>query len=115
MLTISTHTVWRLRGWVHESKLNLRNSLQYTSTANGSNAVAILGRSDGAPAPAYEDARNLRDGRERLGYNPAEEAKEIGWRMEGVKSREGDRMPFAGDQELRLASQNGDRAALARL
>jgi len=114
-LTGLCEIVWRLRGWVHESKPNLRNSLQYTSTANGSIAVAIFSRSDGAPAPAYEDVRNLRDGRERLGHNPAEEVKEIGWRMEGVKSREGDRIPFAGDQELRLASQNGDRAALARL
>jgi hypothetical protein len=77
--------------------------------------VAILSRSDGKPAPAYEDVRNLRDGRERLGHNPAEEVKDIGWRMEGVKSREGDRMPSAEDQELRIASQYGDRAALARL
>jgi hypothetical protein len=115
LLTSGNRTVWRLRGWVNESKPNLRNSLQYTSTANGSIAVAIFGRSDGAPAPTYENVRNLRDGRERLGHNPAEEVKDIGWRMEGVKSREGDRMPFAGDQELRLASQNGDRAALARL
>jgi hypothetical protein len=77
--------------------------------------VAIFSRSDGAPAPTYEVVRNLRDGRERLGHNPAEGAKDIGWRLEGVKSREGDRMPLARDQELRLASQNGDRAALARL
>jgi hypothetical protein len=115
MLTNSTHTVWRLRGWVNESEPNLRNPLQYTSTAEGSVAVAIFSRSDGTPAPAYEDVRNLRDGRERLGHNPAEEVKDIGWRMEGVKSREGDRMPSAGDQELRIASQNGDRAALSRL
>lgn len=115
MLTKSAHTVWRLRGWVHESKPKLRNSLQYTSTTNGTIAVAIFSRSDGASAPTYEDVRNLRDGRERLGHNPAEIDKEIGWRMKGVKSREGDRMPFAGDGEHRLASQNGDRAALARL
>lgn len=115
LLTSGNRAVWRLRGWVNESKPDLRNSLQYTSTTNGSIAVAIFSRSDRAPAPTYEEVRNLRDGRERLGHNPAEEVKDIGWRMEGVKSREGDRMPFDGDQELRLASQNGDRAALARL
>jgi hypothetical protein len=114
MLTISAHTVWRLRGWVQESKPGLRNSLQYTSTSNGTIAVVSLSRSDGASAPAYEAVRNLRDGRERLGHNPAEGPQEIGWRMEGVKSREGDRLLFA-DRGLRLASQNGDRAALARL
>lgn len=75
----------------------------------------ILCRSDGQSAPKYKDVQNLRDGRERLGYNPAETTKEIGWRMEGVKSREGDRMPLSGAGQLQVTARGGDRAALARL
>ena len=74
----------------------------------------VLSRSDGQAAPKFQDIQNLRDGRERLGYNPAKEAiQEIGWRMEGVMSREGDRLPIAG--ELHVSRRRGDRAALARL
>jgi len=77
--------------------------------------TVLLSRSDGQSAPKYQDIQNLRDGRERLGYNPAKEAiQEIGWRMEGVMSREGDRMPIGGG-ELQLNRRGGDRAALARL
>jgi len=78
--------------------------------------TVVLCRSDGVSAPVYKDVRHLRDGRERLGYNPAEETiKDLGWRMEGVKSREGDRMPVTGAGELQLTTRGGDRAALARL
>lgn len=78
--------------------------------------TVVLSRSDGQAAPRYQDIQHLRDGRERLGYNPAKEAiQEIGWRMEGVMSREGDRMPVAGAGELQLTKRVGDRAALARL
>jgi hypothetical protein len=76
----------------------------------------VLSRSDGQSAPKYQDIQHLRDGRERLGYNPATEAiQEIGWRMEGVVSREGDRMTTSGGGELQLTRRSGDRAALARL
>jgi hypothetical protein len=77
--------------------------------------TVILCRSDGHPAPKHKDIQFLRDGRERLGYNPAHETKEIGWRLDGVKSREGDRMPISGAGELQLSRRSGDRAALARL
>ena len=78
--------------------------------------TVVLSRSDGQAAQKYQDIQQLRDGRERLGYNPAKEAiQEIGWRMEGVMSREGDRMPIAGGGELQLTWRGGDRAALARL
>ena len=108
--------VWRLRGWTPGQTTKLQNCLQHTSTQEGQAVTVILCRSDGQPAPKYQDVVHLRDGRERLGYNPAEEAiKEIGWRMEGVKSREGDRVPITGARELQLARRSGDRAALARL
>jgi len=109
-------TVWRLRGWIPEQNTRLQNCLQHTSSKHGQAVTIVLCRSDGQPVPAYNDVRHLRDGRERLGYNPAEEAtKELGWRMEGVKSREGDRMPTTGAGELQLTTRGGDRAALARL
>lgn len=89
--------------------------MQHT-TSESQAVVVVLSRSDGQAAPKYQDIQHLRDGRERLGYNPAKEAtQEIGWRMEGVISREGDRMPNAGAGELQLTRRDGDRAALARL
>ena len=86
-------------------------------TTSESQAVAVvLSRSDGQAAPEYQDIQHLRDGRERLGYNPAKEPiQDLGWRMEGVMSREGDRMPVAGAGGLQLTRRGGDRAALARL
>jgi hypothetical protein len=109
------HKVWRLRGWVPEVGTQLHNFLQHNSTQNGQTVTVILCRSDGQSAPKYKDVQNLRDGRERLGYNPAQENKEIDWRTEGVKSREGDRMPLSGAGQLQLSTRSGDRAALARL
>jgi hypothetical protein len=89
--------------------------VQHT-TSESQAVTVVLSRSDGQAAPKYQDIQHLRDGRERLGYNPAKEAiQEIGWRMEGVMSREGDRMPVAGAGELQLTRRGGDRAALARL
>jgi hypothetical protein len=108
--------VWRLRGWIPEQNTRLQNILQHTSSREGQAVTVVLSRSDGQSAPKYQDIRHLRDGRERLGYNPAKEAiQEIGWRMQGVMSREGDRMPAAGGGGLQLTRRGGDRAALARL
>lgn len=94
--------------------------MQYISKPEEAGAtVLILCRSDGKPAPTYADVKHLRDGRERLGYNPAEEMQEIVREdLEAVRSREGDRMLMSGVEDgerLRLGSRGGDRAALARL
>lgn len=107
--------VWRLRGWVPGQNSQLHHCLQHTVNPNGQAATVILSRSDGQAAAAYGDVEHLRDGRERLGHNPAQEAREIGWRMEGLKSREGDRMPVAVAGQVQLTTRGGDRAALARL
>lgn len=113
-------TVWRLRGWSQEPDAHLQNCMQYTSKADEPGAtVLILCRSDGQKAPAYASIKHLRDGRERLGYNPVEEMREIAREdLEAVRTREGDRM-LVGDTDAsdraRLASRGGDRAALARL
>lgn len=120
VVLISDDTVWRLRGWTQESHTNLPNCMQYISKPEDAGAtVLILCRSDGKPAPSYADVRYLRDGRERLGHNPAEQMQEIVREdLEAVKSREGDRMltsDFDEADRLRLGSRGGDRAALARL
>ena len=116
VVLICSFIVWRLRGWIPEQNTRVQNCLQHTSSNEGQAVTVVLGRSDGQAAPKHEEIQHLRDGRERLGYNPAKEAiQEIGWRMEGVMSREGDRMPIAGAGELQLARRGGDRAALARL
>jgi sterol carrier protein 2 len=41
----------------------------------GATVVSLLGRADGQVAPTVPDSRN--DGRQRLGYNPALEARDI--------------------------------------
>lgn len=108
--------VWRLRGWIPEQNTHLQNCLLDTSSHEGQAVTLVLRRSDGQAAPKYQDIQHLRDGRERLGYNPAKEAiQQIGWRVEGVMSREGDRMPVVGAGELQVSRRGGDRAALARL
>lgn len=83
-------------------------------------AVLILSRSDGNMAPSYKEVEHLRDGRERLRYNPALGLREIHREdLEAVRTREGDRMPLGGDEGVgeikRLASRGGDRASLSRL
>ena len=75
----------------------------------------ILSRSDGRPAPAWDDIKYVRDGRERLGYNPAIESRVIAIEdLEAVRARS----EFTSDEavvRLRLPVKGGDRAALARL
>lgn len=99
----------------------MKNSMQCISRADEScAAVLILSRSDGKFAPSYKEIEHLRDGRERLQYNPAEGLREIDQEdLEAVRTREGDRMPIGGDEGTgnvkRLASRGGDRASLARL
>lgn len=43
----------------------------------GATVVTIYKRIDGEIAPSVEDTRPAEDGRSRLGYNPAEEARSI--------------------------------------
>jgi sterol carrier protein 2 len=43
----------------------------------GATVVTIYKRLDGKVAPKYEETRPENDGRNRLGYNPAEEARSI--------------------------------------
>ena len=93
----------------------VKNCLQYTADLSGAASAIIISRSDERTAQAWEDIKNLRDGRERLGYNPAVEMREISREdLEDVRARE----EFTSDdavKQLQLTVRGGDRAALARL
>lgn len=120
LLLIDSSLVWRLRGWTQEPQTRIHNCMQGTARPDEySAAVVILCRADGGSAPAYGDIEHLRDGRERLGYNPAREERNIDREdLEAVRTRAGDRMleGRAGEVErMKLPLKGGDRAVLARL
>lgn len=75
----------------------------------------MLCRSDGRAAPDWSEIENVRDGRERLGYNPVVE-------MRAIAREDLDAVKGSGEfesnklvRQLRLRVKGGDRAALARL
>lgn len=108
--------VYQLRGWATDTPTpNARNCLKYTGSEDGTASVIILSRSDAQPAPLWNDIKNVRDGRERLGYNPANTARAITQEdLEAVRAKS----EFTSDADLlrlRLPMKGGDRAALARL
>lgn len=92
-----------------------RNCLQFTIGPEGSAYVTILCRADGQTVPRFEMIKHLRDGRERLGYNPAKESKDItveDWHA--VRARD-NFVPDSTRKQLKLPVKGGDRAALAGL
>lgn len=108
--------VYQLRGWATDAPVpNARNCLQFVSGQDGSASAIILARSDARPAPVWQDIKDVRDGRERLGYNPAIEVRPIAQEdLEAVRAR----AEFTSDADLArlgLPIKGGDRAALARL
>ncbi|KAH9845756.1 hypothetical protein Tdes44962_MAKER01187 [Teratosphaeria destructans] len=120
--------VWRFRGWTDndrsstESRDQIHTCLQYVPSKDGSASVLIVKRSDEKRAPAWSDIKHLRDGRERLGHNPALETRRITIEdLLAVTAQDkftstGDKiLPVESFQHLRLPSKDGDRAALARL
>ena len=75
----------------------------------------ILCRSDSQAAPSWGEIEHLRDGRERLAYNPAVEMRDITLEdLQAVVAREGDRLEDSAPR-LKLPRKGGDRVALARL
>lgn len=108
--------MWQLRGWARKRSIKkTQNCLQFTLGPEGTAYVTVLCRSDGQPAPEWEKIENLRDGRERLGHNPATDIREMMYEdWVAVKARDN----FISKDvvnRLRLARRGGDRAALARL
>lgn len=108
--------VWQLRGWSRNRSVpQTKNCLQYTMGPDGSAYVTILCRADSQPAPSWDQVEHLRDGRERLGYNPAMETKETTFEdWQAVKAPD-NFVPESTQKQLKLPVKGGDRAALARL
>lgn len=76
----------------------------------------MLSRSDGRPALKWSEVENVRDGRERLGYNPAVESRNISREdIENVRAREHFVPANIDIKQLGFGDKGGDRAALARL
>ena len=108
--------VWQLRGWAGDADVGVRNCLQVTLDAAGALAVLVLGRSDGRPALKWSEVKDVRDGRERLGYNPAVEARNISREdIENVRTRDHFVPANIDIKQLGFGDKGGDRAALARL
>ncbi|KAF2174177.1 hypothetical protein M409DRAFT_16446 [Zasmidium cellare ATCC 36951] len=108
--------VWQLRGWAGDAGVEVRNALQLTLDAAGVLGVLVLSRSDGRPALKWSEVENVRDGRERLGYNPAVESRNISREdIENVRAREHFVPANIDIKQLGFADKGGDRAALARL
>ena len=107
-------SVWLLRGWLRpEPVTSVKNCLHYNAAADGTASVCILNRADGEQiARGWPESESLKDGRERLGYNPAREIKAVSvedWMA--VKSRD-----FGPDvDEIHFRRKGGDRAALLKL
>jgi sterol carrier protein 2 len=78
--------VWHLRGWAENRTVpGTKYCLQHNMGLGGATVVSILGRADGKTAPRTCDRS---DGRQRLGYNPALEARGIREEdFEAVRSR----------------------------
>ncbi|EME41479.1 hypothetical protein DOTSEDRAFT_73780 [Dothistroma septosporum NZE10] len=107
--------VWQLRGWTGDPPARIVNCLQATVDSDGATSAFVLRRSDDKPAQAWSEIKNLRDGRERLAYNPADgNVRDISHEdLLAVRAQE----EFTQDdaKHLQLRVKGGDRAALARL
>lgn len=78
--------------------------------------MVILCRSDGREVPAWSDVEHLRDGRERLGYNPGVEKREVTREdLDAVRAGGGGVSSKKAATQHELPHKGGDRAALAKL
>ncbi|KAI1352391.1 putative lipid-transfer protein, mitochondrial precursor [Xylaria sp. FL0043] len=70
--------VWHLRGWTSSRGVpGTKYCLQHNMGLGGATVVTLYKRADGKTSPRFGDTRPETDGRSRLGYNPAEEARSI--------------------------------------
>ena len=78
--------------------------------------MIVLCRSDGRGVPAWSEVEHLRDGRERLGHNPAVEMRGVAQEdLDAVRARGGRASSSKAARQHELPIKGGDRAALARL
>ncbi|KAF2093625.1 hypothetical protein NA57DRAFT_61331 [Rhizodiscina lignyota] len=107
--------VWRLRGWAHNMPAPPgKDFLHSTIRVDGTAYVIVLCRADGKTAPEWKMIEHLRDGRERLGHNPAIQTRDVSFEdWMAVKARD-EYVPERVGEQLGLPVRGGDLAALAR-
>lgn len=89
--------VWHLRGWASTRSVpNTKYCLAHNMGLGGATVVTIYKRADGLTAPDAGSTVAATDGRGRLGYNPAVEARAITqFDWERVRSGQGAYSPWA--------------------
>ncbi|KAJ9614310.1 hypothetical protein H2200_002446 [Cladophialophora chaetospira] len=104
--------VWRLRGWSDSN--DAAGKKEQLSYQGASNKSFQLSRADSRATPEWNDVEHKQDGKHRLGYNPANETREVSQEdFEAVKAT-GRKDNKAGDQ-IQFKRKGGDRAALSKL
>jgi sterol carrier protein 2 len=80
---------WHLRGWTSSRAVSsTKYCLAHNMGQGGATVVTVYKRADGQVAPKPETTSPATDGRGRLGYNPAEEARSITYSdWESVRSQ----------------------------
>ncbi|KAI3198393.1 hypothetical protein CBS147311_6419 [Penicillium roqueforti] len=88
-LAQTAELVWHLRGWASNRCVpQTKYCLQHNMGLGGATVVTVLGRADDKVAPLSSEIQDQVDGRRRLGYNPALEARGVNKQdIEAVKSR----------------------------
>ncbi|KAJ5278669.1 hypothetical protein N7478_004041 [Penicillium angulare] len=88
-LAQTAELVWHLRGWAENRSVpGTKYCLQHNMGLGGATVVTILGRADNDVAPLLSKIQDQVDGRQRLGYNPAMEVREVdAGDFEAVRSR----------------------------
>lgn len=81
--------VWHLRGWSSNHCVpQTEYCLQHNMGLGGATVVTVLGRADDKVAPLPSEIQDQVDGRRRLGYHPALEARGLNKQdMEAVRSQ----------------------------
>ena len=102
--------VWGLRGW-SQGEDSLTSGTVTVQISNESFELKRIGSSE---VPKWEDIKHKHDGKDRLGYNPATETREIVEEdFSAVKAYLDGKSD--GDNSVQLKKRGGDRSMLAKL
>lgn len=111
-VSLTDFLVWTLRGWSKAQDSTSRDNFQFREAK--SNRTFELSRADGKKIPPQEEVEHRQDGKHRLGYNPANQTREISQEdFEAVRAEKTSRWGLS--DEPRFDRKGGDRAALAKL